>query len=65
MTGKEVIPASSIGMLLGLVMMLVPWATPFPASFLGKVLMTMFGFFFIVGTVFLFIASLSVVREQG
>jgi hypothetical protein len=63
LSSNPIIPGSGIGILLGLVMIITPWVTQFPESFLGKILMTMFGFFFILGTFFLFIASLSFVRK--
>lgn len=63
LSGSLIIRGSGVVILVGLFMIILPWAAPFPESFGGKVLVSMFGFFFIIGTIFLFIASISRVRE--
>jgi|GEM_PF-6883823 len=63
LSGSLLIRGSGVVILVGLFMMILPWAVPFPESLEGKVLVSMFGFFFLIGTIFLFIASLSAARE--
>lgn len=43
MNSNPIISGTGMGVLLGVVMVTVPWATPFPEGLLGKILMTLFG----------------------
>ncbi len=62
MSSNPVIRGSGIVIMLGLFLMILPWAAPYPESLGGKLLVSMFGFFFLMGTIFLFIASMSSVK---
>ncbi len=52
-----------MAILMGLMMLFLPWAADVPASTGGKILVSMVGFFVIIGTIFLFIATFSVHRD--